>query len=278
MFDIGAFPIFECAPCVHRATPPPPNTASHVEEIYSDEYFLSGGAGYPNYIEEKDVLTQRGRYYGTLLVRHIPRPGAVLDIGAASGFTLQAFRSLGWQTCGVEPNVRMAEYAREQLGLDVRNGTVESFDTAMKYDLLILLQVIAHLPNPRMALRHACRFLHPEGFILIETWDYRSVTARLQGRRWHEYSLPSVLHWFSKKSLHALMNQLNCKLIATGHPKKQIHLAHAASVLEHKYGHMPPFRLVLRALRVLPHGSSIPYHFGDVFWALYRREPASTSC
>ena len=67
------------------------------------------------------------------------------------------------------------------------------------YDLVVMLQVIAHLVDPLATGRRIAELLRPDGLWLVETWDRESRTARLFGRRWHEYSPPSVLHWFSRR-------------------------------------------------------------------------------
>src|SRR4029079_4077003 len=80
-----------------------PVSDRHVEKTYGDDYFFAGGAGYDNYLAEEKILIERGRSYARRLKAHC-RPGAMLDIGAAAGFTLRAFHDAGWQVLGVEPN------------------------------------------------------------------------------------------------------------------------------------------------------------------------------
>jgi hypothetical protein len=41
---------------------------------------------------------------------------------------------------------------------------------------------------------------------IIETWNRDDWVARLLGRHWHEYSPPSVLHWFNPDGLRRLVN------------------------------------------------------------------------
>jgi hypothetical protein len=67
-----------------------------------------------------------------MLKRFTP-PGSVLDVGAAAGFLLAGLRQIGWSGSGVEPNDRMAEHARSQLGLNVRTGTLESLPPYEQY-------------------------------------------------------------------------------------------------------------------------------------------------
>ncbi|MGN6530163.1 MAG: hypothetical protein ACTHK0_00235 [Ginsengibacter sp.] len=51
----------ECEDCKHRFTAYIP-TPEKVKEIYSDDYFFKGGAGYADYTLEKQMLIKRGEY------------------------------------------------------------------------------------------------------------------------------------------------------------------------------------------------------------------------
>ena len=71
----------------------------------------------------------------------------------------------------------------------------------------------------------------PGGVWVIETWDRESVVARLLGRRWHEINPPSVLHWFSRRSLDALLASLGFERVARGRPRKTIGADHVRALL-----------------------------------------------
>src|SRR5690606_2377978 len=89
-------------------------------------------------------LIRRGEKYAKLLSRHL-QPGLLLDVGAAAGFIMKGFENAGWRTMGIEPNEHMAVYGRENLHMDIRTGTLEEASFAQSFDLVLLIQVIAHL-------------------------------------------------------------------------------------------------------------------------------------
>jgi hypothetical protein len=103
--------------------------AEHVARVYGDAYFRNGGAGYPDYLSESDLLRARGRRYGGLVARHVP-PGRLLDVGAAAGCVLRGFTDAGWSGVGIEPNAAMAAYARTGLGVDVQQAMIETWQPA----------------------------------------------------------------------------------------------------------------------------------------------------
>jgi len=164
----------------------------------------------------------------------------------------------------------MAHYARACLRLGVDVGTLEGLQRNERYDLVSMIQVVSHFYDLRKALQKAARVTRPAGFWLIETWDRESWTARAFGRYWHEYSPPSVLHWFSPEGLRRLAEQFGLREVARGRPPKWIGGAHAKALLRHKLKGSRLERLTGGLLRVVPDRLAIPYLGDDLFWALFQ--------
>lgn len=266
LFQRHGYWIRGCTDCGHRAAEIRPSPA-HVPEQYGDDYFFGGGAGYSDYLAEADLLRARGRQYGRLLNRH-RTPGRVLDVGSAAGCILQGLVDEGWSGVGIEPNARCAEHARSQLGLDVRVGTLEQFDSPDCFDAVTMFQVVPHLADPAAALAAAAALTRPGGLWLIETWNRDSWTARLFGRRWHEYSPPSVLHWFSADGLTRLAARYGLHEVARGRPRRWISAAHAKSLLRYKVGDGDRSRVLSASLRLVPDRLHLPYPAEDLVWMM----------
>jgi SAM-dependent methyltransferase len=261
--------IHGCVGCHHRFAEITP-AADHVSRIYNDHYFQAGEAGYSDYCAEAPLLRARGQWYGRLLARYMP-PHTVLDVGAAAGFILQGLRDSGWQGRGIEPNPRMAAYAATQLGLGVDPCSLEQFRSSEHFRLVSMIQVVAHFVDVRRALAAAAAVTESDGFLLTETWNRESWTARCLGEAWHEYSPPSVLHWFSPAGLRCLAAQFGFREIACGRPGKWISAGHAKSLLRYKLAGVPLGRLATGVLDLLPDRLSLPYPAEDLFWALFQR-------
>lgn len=263
-FARSGHPIHSCPTCTHRfvAWRPPPE---HVAQTYGDDYFFGGGAGYPDYLRNAKLLRAHGRRYARILHRHVTM-GSILDVGAAGGFICDAFRSEGWHPEGLEPNEHMAQFGRDDLNLVVHTGDLEHAQIDRQFDLVSMIQVIAHFISPRHALASASQLTRDGGFWLIETWDYRSFTARLFGRHWHEYDPPSVLQFFSPRSLERLAAHFGFRRIAAGRPRKYIEWRHARSLLAHS----EPW---LRSITgILPDDLVLPYPAEDLFWMLFQKD------
>jgi 2-polyprenyl-3-methyl-5-hydroxy-6-metoxy-1,4-benzoquinol methylase len=94
-----------------------------------------------------------------------------LDIGSSSGEFVYLLQNLGLDAKGIEPHVGYATYAREVLGVDTRNGTLQhclSNEEPGSLDLISMFHVLEHLPEPVNALRTLGEKLKPEGLIYIE--------------------------------------------------------------------------------------------------------------
>jgi 2-polyprenyl-3-methyl-5-hydroxy-6-metoxy-1,4-benzoquinol methylase len=270
IFQLENHWIKECNHCTHRFVDVKV-TSEHTKQVYGDDYFRGGKAGYPSYLSQGKLLIERGRYYGNLLRKYMS-PGQMLDVGAASGFILKGLIDCGWQGVGVEPNARMAAYGREKLGLTIINGAFEDFQCDQQFNLITMIQVLPHLYNLNRAFEKLAEMTRPGGYWLIETWNKDSFTARIMGKAWHEYSPPSVLHWFSPKTLRHFIHPLGFRFIALGRPIKKISGAHVKSLLRYKLSARQKIKRIVPLLQVIPDNAKLPYLGDDIFWILFQKK------
>jgi SAM-dependent methyltransferase len=271
-FTKDGFDVMECTKCGHQFAEIS-DRPTHVSRVYSDNYFFGGHAGYPNYLEERDLLIRCGVRYGKLVAKYT-NPGELLDVGCAAGFILKGFQQTGWNVHGIEPNNTMASYGRQNLRLDIETATLESFTSASKYDLITLIQVIGHFYDLDKAIMNAVQLLKEDGMILVESWNRNSIPARIFGRYWQEYSPPSVVHWFSDESLESLFHYYGCEQVANGLPTKRISLNHAISLLETKMPNWVFRKSVFASIRRAFGNLTFYYPPIDLKWYLFKRRRA----
>jgi 2-polyprenyl-3-methyl-5-hydroxy-6-metoxy-1,4-benzoquinol methylase len=261
--------IRECSSCQHRFALPE-EIDNHVEQIYGDDYFFSGGAGYDNYLSESGLLVPHGQRYGRLLKRY-GAGRSLLDVGSAAGLILQGLVNEGFDGCGVEPNETMARFALTELQLDVTASAFEDFEADRQFDVVTVVQVMGHFIDPVAAVQKLHKLVRPGGLCLVETWDAGSWPARVLGSNWHEYSPPSVLQWFSRGSLRQLFERCNFEQVANGRPSKWINAAHVRSLIDHKLPQASWANVIRSGLSRIPESLNLPYPSDDLFWALFRR-------
>lgn len=267
---IGDHEIAECSECAHRYLDAQ-LSSDHTDRHYVDEYFDGGGAGYTDYLAQESLVTSYGRRYANIVKRHVER-GKLLDVGSAAGFFMKGFQECGWEVTGIEPNQSMAAEAMTRFGFKTINAAIEEYDVSSTFDLVTFVQVIAHFRDLPRALEKSAKALRPGGFLLVETWNFKSLPAEIFGSAWHEYSPPTVVNWFSPQSLNELMRRSNLRRVGFGRPRKRVTARHAASLIGHSIGRLTGARVPSSLLSSIPESIVLPYPSFDVFWALYRMD------
>ncbi|HEY3506018.1 MAG TPA: methyltransferase domain-containing protein [Actinocatenispora sp.] len=90
-------------------------------------------------------------------------PGAdVLDVGCGTGIASRQLRAAGCTVLGVEPDARMAEFARRD-GLDVEVGTFEEWEPAGRDFDALVAATAWHWVDPAAGPAKAARVLRPGG-------------------------------------------------------------------------------------------------------------------
>lgn len=246
-------------------------SAKHCSEYFGDDYFDGGQDGYTDYLATRESMTRLGSRYAQIVSRHIASKGRVLDVGAAAGYQLKAFIDAGWTGEGLEPNKKMAEFARNELGLAIHACTLGTYVPADgPFDLVTMFQVISHVPNPVSALQDIAKITKIDGHCLVETWDYKSLTARIVGKSWHQNSPPRVLYWFTRGLLDQMFASVGFQPVASGRAAKSITGKHAKSLAAHANDSLLG-GVVQSVAKLIPDSITVPYPGNDCFWALYRK-------
>lgn len=114
----------------------------------------------------------------TRTILRFKRRGAALDLGCGSGNFLRCLRTAEFQVFGVEPSRTGSEYTKSVHGIEVFQGTIESYlvsDLAQcrHFDVVTLLNVLEHLKDPSNALRKLHHVTNENGILVIVVPDAR---------------------------------------------------------------------------------------------------------
>ena len=214
LFLDGEFRLVKCAECGLVYLNPRPSV-DEMLLLYTDDYdqFTIVVS------DEPSILTRLERYYGLYKrcrsILHYQQYGRLLDIGCATGDFLAAMRKHpGWELYGIEPNMSASEYARSQLGLDVRTGTLDEVEFPEKwFDVVTLWNTIEHLSDPLGTLRKIHGLLKPQGIVVFSTPNLDSLDARLFGPYWIGYELPRHLYVFSRRTIRMLVTEAGFSIL-----------------------------------------------------------------
>lgn len=135
------------------------------------------------------------------LDKYMPNKGSLLEIGSAMGATLNEFHQAGWDTVGLEPEEWTCNQARKKYGLNYINAKFQDADLEKEsFDVVIMLHVIEHLPDPFEGLQYILDLLKPGGILVLETPRYDTITFKiLKGRE--RSVIPGHLHYYTQKTL-----------------------------------------------------------------------------
>ena len=147
------------------------------------------------------------------LLAHLPERirvaehAAILDVGCWDGRLLRSLPER-WTKRGIEPNPLAAASARAA-GIDVESTSLEAFaDDGQRYDAVLMLDVLEHLPDPNQAIERVYSLLVPGGFFLALTGNGDSRAARIFGKAWYYYAYPEHVSVFTRESATSLMGSM----------------------------------------------------------------------
>lgn len=133
--------------------------------------------------------------------------GTVLEIGCGRGWMLESFASYGWKVVGLERTVASAREARATSGVPLYVGSLNALKGNGPFDLILLYQVLEHLPHPSETLSQCKRLLKPGGILIVAVPNFGSWQARLFREQWFHLDVPRHLVHFTKESLSVVLNR-----------------------------------------------------------------------
>ncbi|MEZ0395247.1 MAG: class I SAM-dependent methyltransferase [Anaerolineales bacterium] len=215
----------------------PRMTAAEAEAHYAAEYrrTIQGREG-PT-AKDLDFQRQRAARLVDFLRRKVRRLERCLDIGCSSGLLLQRLReTYAAQATGVEPGEAYRAYARE-CGLEVHASLDEVEADGRRFDLISLIHVLEHLPDPVAYLtRLRERLLAADGWLLVEVPNVYIHTS-------FEYE---HLYSFSRRTLTETLRKAGFRLAAVrlqGRPISQCFPFYITVLARPLAGPPRPFRL-----------------------------------
>jgi 2-polyprenyl-6-hydroxyphenyl methylase/3-demethylubiquinone-9 3-methyltransferase len=99
----------------------------------------------------------------------------VLDIGCGGGLLCEPLTRLGAEVTGIDPaeaSIAVARVHAGQAGLDIdyRATTAEALAAeGTRFDAVLAMEVVEHLPDPRGFLATCARLVRPDGPVIVST-------------------------------------------------------------------------------------------------------------
>lgn len=155
-------------------------------------------------------------YIKSIILKHFELPNTsikplknikLLDIGSGGGLVCKPMYEFGADVTGIDANEHNTKaamaYARER-NLDIKyiNNTVENYilENNEKYDVILCLEVIEHVANPKEFVQNISKLLKHDGILIFSTIN-RTFKSFTQAIIIAEYILgwvPKNTHKYSK--------------------------------------------------------------------------------
>jgi len=205
------YSIVRCTECRLLYLNPRPDAAS-VSAFYNVE-------GYDPFVSSRDnsspltALYQTARRFtirrkASRVSRGITRGARCLDVGCATGEFLVELRRRGFETFGVEPDEKAAEYARSQHGLQVWTGMIDDVPAdSGPFDLITLWHVLEHVHDLKGNLRRLRELLKDGGRLALAVPNPLSWDAKVYGAKWVAWDTPRHLYHFEPPVMNRLLEQ-----------------------------------------------------------------------
>lgn len=164
-----AYSIVKCQNCGFMFLNPLPDkevlSDIYHNDAYFDTYYVTA-AGEKSYIDVMHDYSGADQELLSLIKRY-KKSGRLLDVGCGGGRFLTSAREAGFEVCGIEPNPKMAEYARVNLSLDVRQGMLEDVVCDGPFDIIYAGDVLEHMLYLEKNIQILRTLLTDDGILII---------------------------------------------------------------------------------------------------------------
>ncbi len=221
-YEKNGFHIVECAKCGMVYTNPRLK-GEKIAELYDADYFQGHGFDRSvNYVKDVDEYGKEKTHYdlhdwdldtiSSMLQRTPPQPPPIplrsigggvqlLEIGCGTGVFLAKAREHGFDCSGLELSSYAADFVR-QMGIPVETKSIEEANFAENtWDVIVMREVIEHLPHPMESIRTIHKWLKPGGVLFMATGNYDCPERKLRGSDWFYFMPEGHLYYFSNRTM-----------------------------------------------------------------------------
>ena len=168
-----------CESLVAREMPGPDLAVvrDDAQDLYGRSYWYQRQEnvhGYAN-IEKRARLDlpERCLHWLRALLKYKRPPARVLELGCAHGGFVALLHWAGFDAAGLELSPSIVEWAAATFEVPILEGPVERQELpAHSFDVIALMDVVEHLPDPVATLRRCLSLLREDGCMIVQTPNY----------------------------------------------------------------------------------------------------------
>ena len=165
-----------------------------VSETHSKISYPEGGLSRFVDVEQRSFWFRHRNRCIVAAISHYPPQGAIVDVGAGTGFVASGLRDAGFEVIAVEPNVDGALIAHRRGLEQVVCGSFDDIGFAPSSIAAIgLFDVLEHIEDDSGALARFRRVLKPGGrlYITVPSYDFLFSSEDLAVNHFRRYTVSS---------------------------------------------------------------------------------------
>lgn len=159
-------------------------------------------------------LSERCLYWLKVILKYKLPPAKVLELGSAHGAFVAILQKAGFEATGLEIDPWIVNFARQTFQISMLEGPIETQEIQpTSIDMIVLMDVLEHLPDPMGTMKRCLELLKPEGILVLQTPMYPEVMSYndlLNDKHaFLRMLIPKEhIHLFSKKGIDELCDRL----------------------------------------------------------------------
>jgi len=148
------------------------------DRLYGKEYWtkhVKDDLGLPDiYERSRKDLPRRCTYWLRDIMRYRLPPARTLELGCAHGGLTFLLKMAGYDSYGTEMSPWLCEFAQATFDIPMMCGRIQDIlPDSESFDIIILMDVLEHMPDPVDGLAWINRSLKDDGFVVIQTPCWR---------------------------------------------------------------------------------------------------------
>jgi 2-polyprenyl-3-methyl-5-hydroxy-6-metoxy-1,4-benzoquinol methylase len=196
----GDFTVRKCTACGHGFATPRPS------RIKTNRFYMDVALEDALESESYRRRARAGREEPAFVARRLARLGVtggrLLDVGAGVGRFSAHFQTAGFEVTPLEIHPLLAGRIEDETGLSVVRQPFEVWqpDEGLRFDAIVISQVLEHVVEPGVWLARATELLSPGGVLFASIPNFGSLLVALLGAKEGNICPPTHINFFTRRS------------------------------------------------------------------------------